>query len=98
MLNLPAYREIDFIVRRAVAASGIVKIAVSSARHARMGSVDINKQKALELAVSQFECIKCYEVGSENNIITEDQLESIFSNIANITGCGYAPLGTNYQT
>lgn len=205
-IERPTYNSNDFIVRRAVAAGGIVKIAVDAAIKARQGSLDIAKQRLLEMAVSQFECIKNYliletnamgifkplnntgvdatavisvngivisngfiftsdkvttsenivkaidgytsvpeysatVVGDEvhitaitggassngydialvatpvgvtyefvhfyggqdgaqedDNLVTEVQLEAIFSNIAEITGCGYAPLGTKYDT
>jgi len=205
MINNNTYTKEDLFVRKAVAGKGISifagKIAVNTSR----GSVDINKQKALELAIAQFECIKCYKaiqtqaraifrptntalrdrlntlsingiivslefmitsnnldtarnivnaindfdstpnysaelignevhikanqygsivntynivytnmdvetlftttgffcgqdgIKKEDNILSEAQLEQIFNNISQITGCGYAPLGTKYR-
>jgi len=203
-MNLPIYNTDDLNVRKAVAASGIVKKAVGLAKHSKAGSVNIKEQKALEMAVLQFEIIKDYKIlatsaigiitplgnsgadttttilingsvasdpfvvssnnlttatnivnainnldneytavlvgnevhitstikGSsynnyrveynltvpgvtfsaidlfggqdgieeEDNNITETTLEALFNNIFNITGCGYAPLGTKYRT
>jgi len=36
-------------------------------------------------------------VDAVDNIITEDQLEHMFNNIAELTGCCYAPLGYAYE-
>jgi len=60
--NLPTYNANDLFVRRAVAASGIVKLAVVLAKQARTGSVDIAKQKLLEMCTSQFEYIRSYQI------------------------------------
>tara|TARA_R110000744_G_scaffold102085_1_gene196432 strand:+ start:72 stop:695 length:624 start_codon:yes stop_codon:yes gene_type:complete len=206
MYNLPTYNSEDLLVRTLIAASGIVKVAVNLAKHARAGSVNIAEQKALEMAVSQFELLRTYKIlatsalgvfkpltntgstvintllinsvvasgnfaivadktatseniamainetdtvpnytavvvgdevhitaatkgtasngydivyslvpgtvtsefihffgaqdgaAEEDNLITEDTLEALFNNISNITGCGYAPLGTKYKT
>ena len=37
-------------------------------------------------------------VDPEDNILSEEQLHNIFTNIADTTECGYAPLGTTYTT
>mgnify|MGYP003144539766 CR=1 FL=1 len=209
-MNLPIYNTNDLLVRKAIAASGIVKKAVGLSKHSKAGSVDINEQKALEMAIAQFEIIKNYKilatssigiitplgnsgidisttivmngaggtiiasspfiissnnlttatnivnainglesgpnftavlvgeevhimsvdksstyngysisyntsvpevtysavslyggqdgVEEEDNNITETTLEALFNNIFNITGCGYAPIGTKYRT
>jgi len=62
MNNLPTYNEEDLKVRIAVAANGIVKKAVSLAKHARAGSVNIAEQKALEIAIAQLEIARGYKV------------------------------------
>ena len=206
MNNLPIYTSNDLKVRRAVAASGIVRLAADLAKQARRGTLDLCKQRKLEMAVCQFQCLLNYTqlatkakgyfkpltstsdlttslsvngvvisdpfvftndkettannivkaiesftsnpeytakvingkdveitasiagkssngysmsisptsptttfsfvhlydgqdgVNPEDNILTEAQVEKIFNNISEITGCGYAPLGTNYTT
>lgn len=37
-------------------------------------------------------------VEASDNYLTEDQLSCLYDNIAEFTGCGYAPIGYNYKT
>ena len=60
MHNQPIYNSNDLLVRKAVAASGIVKLAVQLSKQARRGSLDHCLQKKLEMIISQFQCIECY--------------------------------------
>jgi len=55
------YNSNDLLVRRVVAANGIVQLALQAVSNARAGSLDSCKQKMLELAIAQFECIKCHK-------------------------------------
>ena len=58
--NQPIYNSNDLLVRKAVAASGIVKLAVQLSKQAKRGSVDKCNQKKLEMIIAQFKCIECY--------------------------------------
>jgi hypothetical protein len=39
-----------------------------------------------------------YELPVDNNCLTETQAENLFDNISKITGLGFVPKGTNYET
>ena len=60
MNNLTTYNSNDLLVRKAVAQGGLVKLAVRAVTNARAGSLDICKQRILEMAIAQYEYIKCH--------------------------------------
>jgi len=92
MDTLPIYNINDLSVRKYVAASGLVKKAVELAKHARTGSVPVLEQRCLEMAISQFECIRYYKV-------VETKAIGIFKPISNLTPglIPAAPSSTNLR-
>lgn len=58
--NQPIYNSNDLLVRKAVAASGLVKLAVKLSKQARRGSTEFCLQKKFEIAIAKFKCIECY--------------------------------------
>jgi len=74
---IPTYTEEDLMVRKAIAAGGMVKLAGKIATDTRRGSESFLEQKLLEIALAQFDCIKSYKV-------VETKAKGIYKPLANL--------------
>ena len=89
--------QLDITVRMQLAGEAYSELVNEYANDLKWGR-KCNKFEDIFFLNAYIELLECYDVDSENNCITEDQLTQVFNNIQKLTHLTFKPYGFSYQS
>jgi len=89
--------ELDITVRMQLAGEKFSEMMNTYANDLKWGR-KCNSFEDLFLLNAYLELVECYDIDSENNCITEEELNKIFDNISKLTNIRFRPYGYSYTS